>query len=118
MTDDRVDALRRELRAFVDAREWDQFHAPKNLAVSLAIEAGELLEVFQWVNPTASELRDDAARLARVREEVADAFLYALLLADKLGFDLVEAARAKLDVNAARYPVARARGRSTKYSEL
>lgn len=112
------DALSADLRAFVAERDWDRFHAPKDLAVGLSVEAGELLEHFQWVNPSAADLRADAERLTRVRHETADVLLYAMLLADKLGFDLAEAAREKLALNRAKYPVEKARGRSSKYTEL
>lgn len=112
------DAVRADLRAFVAERDWDAFHSPKDLAVSLAVEAGELLENFQWADPSAAELRADAARLARVRHEAADVLLYSLLLADKLGFDLLAAAQEKLRVNREKYPADLARGKATKYTEL
>ncbi len=115
MVDTRFEALRADLRQFVDEREWDAFHAPKDLAVSLSIEASELLEVFQWRDGAAP--LDEEAR-ARVAEETADVFLYALLLADKAGFDLLEAARVKLSANRSKYPVEKARGRSDKYDVL
>lgn len=110
--------VRRDLRRFVAEREWDRFHRPKDLAMSLAIEAGELLECFQWSDPSAEDLARDPARLARVREETADVLLYAMLLADKLGFDLEEAARDKLAANERKYPVEKARGSAAKYTEL
>lgn len=112
------DAVHADLRAFVAERDWDQFHSPKDLAVGLAVEAGELLENFQWSDPAPEDLRKDEARMARVRHETADVLLYALLLADKLGFDPVEAAREKLAINRAKYPADRARGRASKYTEL
>lgn len=116
--EDRVDALRRDLRAFVDERDWDQFHSPKDLAVGLSVEAGELLEVFQWWNPTADEARADDAKRSRIEDETADVLLYALLVADKMGFDVVDAARRKLARNRERYPVDKARGSAAKYTEL
>ena len=109
--------LRRDLRAFIDEREWDQFHSPKDLAVGLNVEAGELLEHFQWKSPSAEELRADAGKLGEVRDEVADVFMYAMLLADKLGFDVLAASRAKLAKNRAKYPVEKARGNPRKYTE-
>lgn len=108
--------LRVKLRAFVDARDWDAFHAPKDLAMSLAIEAGELLEVFQWRDPAAADLTvEDRARLA---EELADVTMYAMLLADKAGVDLLAAIERKLAQNAEKYPVEKARGRADKYDRL
>jgi NTP pyrophosphatase (non-canonical NTP hydrolase) len=108
--------VREDLRAFVTERAWDAFHNPKDLALSLAIEAGELLEVFQWRDVQAADLApEDRARIA---EEVADVVLYAMLLADKAGIDLPEALAAKLARNRAKYPVEKARGRADKYDKL
>jgi dCTP diphosphatase len=110
-----LEALRADLRRFVEARDWDRFHDAKDLALSLNVEAGELLELFQW-REAGKPLSDEERR--RVAEETADVLLYALLLADKTGFDLVEAARQKLAANAAKYPVEKARGRADKYDRL
>lgn len=109
------DALRAALRAFVDEREWSRFHHPKDLALSLSVEAAELLELFQW--RAADEPLDDERR-ARVGEELADVLMYAMLLADRADIDLLAATRAKLEANRAKYPVAKARGRSDKYDRL
>lgn len=110
------DEVRAKLRAFIDERDWDQFHAPKDLAMSLAIESGELLEIFQWRDPAPHALTpDDRARLA---DELADVTLYAILLADKTGIDLLDALDRKLDKNAQKYPAERARGRPDKYDRL
>jgi dCTP diphosphatase len=103
------DALREQLRAFVDERDWAQFHSPENLAKSIAIEAAELLECFQW---TAEGDVD------RVRGELADVLTYCLLLADRLGFEPSDIIREKLAVTRAKYPVQQFRGRSTKYDQL
>jgi NTP pyrophosphatase (non-canonical NTP hydrolase) len=108
--------VRRDLRAFVDERAWDAFHHPKDLAMSVAIEAGELLEVFQWRDLAAADLApQDRARIA---EEVADVVLYAMLLADKAGVDLPSALAEKLARNRQKYPPERARGRAEKYDRL
>ncbi len=112
------DALRGELRAFVDEREWDQFHRPKDLAVGLAVEAGELLQEFQWWDPTSTEVREDPKKLEALRRETADCFMYAMLVADKLGFDVLAACREKLEENRLKYPVEKSRGRNVKYTEL
>ena len=109
--------LRDALRQFAAERDWDQFHSPKNLAAALAVEAAELLERFQWL--TEDQSRNLApADLARVREEMADVLNYLVRLADKLGVDLLEAARDKISKNAQKYPVEKARGSMKKYSEL
>ena len=102
--------LRDALRRFADERDWDQFHSPRNLAASISIEAAELLECFQW--------QPEAKQVERVREEMADVLLYLIRLADKLDVDLVEAAERKLELNAKKYPVHKARGKSSKYTDL
>ena len=108
-----VDAL----RAFAQARDWGQFHTPKNLACALSVEASELLEHFQWLTEAQSQslARDKQQEVAA---EAADVFLYLLQLCDKLGIDLIAAAKAKMLVNAEKYPVPLARGSSKKYTEL
>lgn len=116
MTSD-LQSLTQSLRDFAEARDWEQFHSPKNLASALAVEAAELLEHFQWL--TEAQSRDlPAARKAEVAAEAADVLLYLLQLCDKLGVDLVQAARQKLVRNAEKYPVERARGNSRKYTDI
>lgn len=112
-----LEDLRGQLREFAAAREWDQFHSPKNLAMALSAEAGELLETFQWLSEDAS-CRLSPEALAAASDEVADVLLYLIRLSDKLGIDPVAAARRKLVANAAKYPVDKARGNSRKYTEL
>lgn len=97
------------LRAFVAERDWGQFHTPVNLAKSVAIEAGELLECFQW-----SDDHDAAA----VQDELADVLTYAYLLADRLGLDPDQIVLAKLEGTRRKYPIEKARGRSTRYDQL
>jgi NTP pyrophosphatase (non-canonical NTP hydrolase) len=104
--------LRALVAAFVEERDWRQFHAPKNLAMSLAIEAAELMEHFQWI--TVEESRSvaaDPAKAAAVGEELADVVCYALALANELGLDLSAAVRDKLVKNAQKYPADKYRGR-------
>jgi dCTP diphosphatase len=109
--------LRDSLRRFAEERDWDQFHSPKNLASALSVEAAELLERFQWL--TEDESRNlSPAELGKVREEMADVLNYLVRLADKLDVNLVEAAREKIKLNAAKYPADKARGSARKYSEL
>ncbi len=109
--------LRDHLRRFATDRDWDQFHSPKNLASALVVEAGELLEIFQWLSEEESS-KLAADRKERVREELADVLLYLVRLADKLDVDLAEAARQKIHANAKKYPIEKARGRSSKYTEF
>ena len=114
---DPLQALVASLRAFAQAREWEQFHTPKNLACALSVEASELLEHFQWLTEAQSQsLTPD--KTADVAAEAADVFLYLLQLCDKLGIDLIAAAQAKMLVNAEKYPAALARGSSKKYTDL
>lgn len=115
-TDALVD-LRDRLRAFAAERDWEPFHTPKNLAMALAGEAGEVIEHFQWLTPEASAALPDAQREA-VALELADVLLYLIRLADVLDIDLQQAALRKLAINAARYPVELARGRAEKYDQL
>ena len=99
---------------FRDDRDWRQFHTPKDLALSMTLEAGELLEVYQW-SGTDLECRD---KLPKVREELADVLSYCILMADVYGLDLDEIMNEKIDKNEAKYPVEKARGRADKYTEL
>ena len=104
-----TDPVMTQLRAFVAERDWDQFHSPANLAKSISIEAGELLECFQW-----SDVGDADETVA----ELANVLTYCLLLADKLGVDASDIVLAKLEETKQKYPVETAAGRSTKYDRL
>jgi NTP pyrophosphatase (non-canonical NTP hydrolase) len=110
-------ALRDALRRFAAARDWQQFHTPKNLATALCVEAAELLEHFQWLTAGQSA-RLDARRKRAVAAEIADVLLYLTRLADVLQIDPLAAAQRKLRQNARKYPVAKARGNARKYNEL
>jgi len=108
--------LRDKLRAFAEARDWDQFHSPKNLSMALMVEVAELMEHFQWL--TEAQSGDLAAdKKVVVAEELADILLYLVRLADKLDVDLKQAALHKLEKNAAKYPAEQVRGSARKYSE-
>lgn len=111
--------LRTRLAEFVRERDWEQFHAPKNLSMALAAEAGELMEHFLWATPEESGARArDAAHRAKIAEELADVVIYALEFANATGIDVTSAVAAKIEANGRKYPVAKARGRSEKYTEL
>ena len=97
-------SLVQALRDFAQARAWEPYHSPKNLASALSVEAAELLEHFQWLTEAQSRSLDPEKR-AEVGAEMADVFLYLLQLADKLGIDLIDAAQRKMIVNARKYPV-------------
>lgn len=117
MSEERIEQLAAALRQFAQERDWDQFHSPKNLAIALNVESGELLEHFQWLTAEQSENLSEAQR-AQIRLEIADVFLYLLRLSDRLGIDIVEAAFEKIAVNAKKYPVDLVKGTAKKYTEL
>jgi dCTP diphosphatase len=112
-----LESLREQLREFAVARDWDQFHSPKNLAMALSAEAGELLEIFQWLTEEQSRSLAPEAHAA-ASDEIADVLLYLIRLGDKLGIDPIAAARRKLLANAEKYPTDKARGNSRKYTDL
>jgi len=116
MDADSLSLLTQRLRAFAAEREWDAFHSPKNLAMALTGEAGELAAEFQWLTEAESRALDPE-RMRRVQEEAADVLLYLVRLADKLQFDLLEAADRKIELNARNYPADRVRGSAKKYDE-
>ena len=101
-------------RDFRDERDWSQFHNPKDLAMSIGIEAGELLEVFQW---SGTDLHV-ADRTDRAAEELADVAIYCIYLADALGINLTDTIKTKIEANAKKYPVNASRGNARKYTEL
>jgi NTP pyrophosphatase (non-canonical NTP hydrolase) len=108
--------LRDLVRVFVDERDWDQFHTPKNLSSALSVEAAELLEHFQWLkHGQAEELGPD--KLVQVRHEMADVLVYLVCLADKLDVDLMAAVEEKMVLNRAKYPAELVRGDAPKYDE-
>ncbi len=114
---DRLDALRSQLALFADERDWDQFHNPKNLAMALIAEAGELVEHFQWLSPQQAD-NLSAESKAEVELEIADVLLFLLRLADKLDIDPIAAAEKKMALNAEKYPTAKSKGKATKYDKL
>jgi NTP pyrophosphatase (non-canonical NTP hydrolase) len=114
-TTDSLTQLRKTIRAFVQERDWEQFHSPKNLAMALSVEAAELLEHFQWLSEEQSlALSADTRHEAAL--EMADVLIYLCRLADRLDIDLLDAAREKMRLNAQKYPVDQARGRADKYT--
>ena len=106
---ERLDQYIEHLRTFSTERDWDQFHTPENIAKSISIEAGELLEFFQW----GGNYDPDT-----VKDEIADVKGYSLMMCDRLGLDPVEILEAKLKKNIAKYPVEKCKGRNTKYDKL
>jgi len=106
-----LDIVLSKLKAFRDERDWEQFHNPKDLALAINIEAGELLEEFLWKH-------HDDANIDKVKEELADIFSFALLLADKYDFDVKTIILDKIKLNAIKYPVNKSKGTATKYDQL
>ncbi len=104
-----MEEMIRMIRQFNKERDWEQYHTPENLAKSISIEAGELLECFQW---------SPDYKISAVKEELADVMIYCLMLADKTGIDIPSAIKEKIALNAAKYPVEKAKGSSKKYTEL
>jgi dCTP diphosphatase len=114
-----LEKLTEFVRNFVRERDWEQFHTPKNLVMALAGEVGELTELFQWLTTDESKaVMRDEKKAEAVRDELADVFVYTMRLADVLGIDLDQAVRNKMQKNAAKYPVDRAKGKAVKYTDL
>ena len=108
--------FQKEFRSFVAERDWDQFHTPKNLAMALAGEVGELLEHFQWLTAEQSAELPDETR-EKVKQEIADVQIYLAALADRLGVQIGPAVAAKMALNAEKYPAGQVRGSSRKYTD-
>lgn len=111
--------LSARLRAFAAERDWEQFHSPKNLASAIVVEAGELLEQFQWLTEQQSrEVSSNPAALGRITEEIADVVIYIVRLADILEISLPAAVDAKIELNGRKYPVDKSKGSAKKYTDL
>lgn len=113
--DDSLQNLRKRINAFVNDRDWTQFHTPKNLAMAMIVEAAELVEQFQWDTPTESQ-QLTAEKREMVSHELADTFVYLLRIAEVLEIDLIDAANKKIALNALKYPVEKAKGSNAKYT--
>ncbi len=113
---DTLESICQRANAFANERDWQQFHTPKNLTMALSVEAAELMEHFQWVTEQQSvNLPED--KLAEVADEIADVQVYLVMLADKLGVDILRAVEAKMVKNEAKYPADKVRGSAKKYTE-
>lgn len=111
-----LEKLQDRLREFAQCRNWEQFHAPKNLAMALSVEAAELLEHFQWLSEQQSE-QLPADKLEQIGFELADVFIYTVRLADRLGVDLDQLVQRKIQINEQKYPVEKVYGSAQKYTE-
>jgi len=112
---DSLDELKSRINAFVEERDWQQFHSPKNLAMAMIVEAAELVEHFQWDTMEESYQLSPEKR-EQVSHELADTFVYLLRIAEVTGVDLIAAANAKIDLNAKKYPAEKVRGSNAKYT--
>lgn len=110
----KYEALIIRIRAFCEARDWSQFHDPKNLAISLQLEASEVLELFQWTKDNQAKPEKETM----VEDELADVFYWLIMLSNHYKLDLISALDKKMDKNEAKYPVEQAKGVSTKYTDL
>lgn len=114
-----LNSLQKQVTEFRDERNWEQYHNPKDLAISLSLEAAELLGIFQWKSlPLVESLLQDAQFKSQISHELADILIYLLLLSERLDIDLYEACAEKIAINREKYPVEKAYGKSTKYDEL
>lgn len=109
--------IKLRLRDFAKAREWDQYHSPKNLSMALSAEVAEIVEHFQWLTEEQSK-RLPQEKFDEVKTELADTLIYLIRLADKLDIDLLAAALSKIEINEQKYPVDKAKGNAKKYTEL
>lgn len=112
-----IKLVQSRLARFAAERDWEKYHSPKNLAMALTGEAGELAEIFQWLTEEESrQLRNSPKDLAHVQEEIADIFIYLARLTDVLGIDLEQGVHDKMEENARKYPVRLSKGNATKYT--
>jgi dCTP diphosphatase len=109
--------IKLRLRDFAKARDWDQYHSPKNLSMALSAEVAEIVEHFQWLTEEQSK-RLPQEKVDEVKTELADTLIYLIRLADKLDIDLLAAALSKIEINEQKYPVDKAKGNAKKYTEL
>lgn len=116
MTQQYLDDLQHRLLMFAKARDWEQFHAPKNLAMALAVEAAEIMEHFQWLSEAQSEMLSDDKR-REVGYELADVFIYTLRLSQRLGVNLPQLVEEKIKINEQKYPADKVSGSAKKYTE-
>lgn len=114
MSRDNFEAIKKRIKKFCDDRDWSQFHDPKNLAISLQLEASEVLELFQWTKDNALKQEKEE----EIEDELADVFYWLIMLSNYYEVDLLDALEKKMDKNEAKYPIEKAKGRSAKYTEL
>ena len=111
---DIMEMLIKNIKEFIRERDWEQYHAPKNLAMALSVEAAEIVEIFHW-KKAEDQLNDEEQEA--LRQEIGDVLVYLIELADKFGIDIVESAKEKMLINELKYPVDKVRGKADKYTE-
>ena len=116
MTEYSLNEIKQRLRDFAEARDWDQFHSPKNLSMALSAEVAEIIEHFQWLTEEQSKNLPQN-KLDAVETELADTLIYLIRLADKLDINLIAAAKSKIEVNEQKYPIDKSKGSAKKYNE-
>ena len=109
-----IKRLQSKISSFCEERDWDKFHTPKNLAISICLEAAELLENFQW----SEDLILDRENVVKISDEIADVLIYAIRLCEIMGLDPIDIANKKIKKNAVKYPVKLSKGKSEKYTDL
>ncbi|TFG50332.1 MAG: nucleotide pyrophosphohydrolase [Anaerolineales bacterium] len=109
-----MEKLKVQIKEFIHARDWEQYHAPKNLAMALSAEVAEIVEIFQWKKEDQALTREEEENL---RQEIGDVLVYLLELADKFGIDIVKAAKEKMLINEKKYPIEKAKGKANKYTD-
>jgi dCTP diphosphatase len=109
-----MEELKAYIKDFIQARDWEQYHAPKNLAMALSTEAAEILEIFQWKK---AEEKLSEKELDALRQEIGDVLVYLIELADRFGIDIVRAAKEKMLINEKKYPVEKVKGKANKYTD-
>ena len=114
-----IQEIKEKIKEFVKERDWEQFHHPKEVAISLSLEAAEVLELFQWKDKQDLEdIKNDKELMTKLKEELADVFMYAIDIANCTGIDITEAIIDKLKKNREKYPIEKSKGNHTKYTEL
>lgn len=113
-----IKELQSKIEQFVKERDWEQFHAPKNLSMAISVEASELMEHFQWMEAEESRSIKDQSKLNEIEDEIADVLIFSLNFCNQMDIDPTEAIENKLDKNREKYPVDQAKGKSKKYTEI
>ena len=109
-----MEGLKKQIKEFIQARDWEQYHAPKNLAMAMSVEAAEIVEIYQWKENDQTLTPEEVEEL---RQEIGDVLVYLLELADKYGIDIIQAAKDKMVLNEKKYPVEKVKGKAWKYTE-